>query len=105
MVRRGLKGIITVMSQTQETPRQCYASALGNCSTGLTREHYISASVLNEVGSSIWIEGTMRTPAAHYPVSALTAKVLCAIHNRQLSDLDTAAAYAFRKMREFQSDL
>ena len=46
----------------------------------------------------------MRTPAAHYPVTALTAKVLCAVHNRQLSDLDAAAAYAFRKMREFQSD-
>ncbi len=46
----------------------------------------------------------MRTPAAHYPVSALTAKVLCAAHNRQLSELDTAAAHAFRKMREFQAD-
>jgi hypothetical protein len=92
------------MKQSGGAPRECYAQPLGDCSKGLTREHYISRSVLNEVGSSIWIEGTMRTPAAYYPQSALTARVLCAVHNNQLSDLDTAAADAFRMMRTYQAD-
>jgi hypothetical protein len=57
------------------------------------------------VGLTISIEGTARTPAGAYPVSSLTAKILCTKHNTQLSDLDSAAAYAFRKMREFQTDM
>ncbi len=83
--------------------RECYAAPLGGCSGGLSREHYISAAVLREVGGKVWIEGAARTPAAAYGVDALAAKVLCRHHNNQLSSLDAVAADAFRIMREFQT--
>ena len=53
--------------------RTCYAAPLGACSGGLTREHYISRSVLVAMGSGpTWIEGAQTLPDNSYPADALS---------------------------------
>lgn len=53
--------------------RTCYAAPLGGCSGGLTREHYISRSVLVAMGSGpTWIEGAQTLPDNSYPADALS---------------------------------
>jgi hypothetical protein len=93
------------MKEVSQPSRRCYARMLGNCSSGISREHYISRSVLAEVGDTIWMEGSTVTPAGSYRPSALTAKILCGAHNSQLSPLDHEAVNAFRKLRELQTKL
>jgi hypothetical protein len=84
--------------------RMCYARILGGCSAGLSREHYISRAVLDQLGA-IYIEGLGRTPDGGYSSTSLTAKVLCRSHNSELHRLDTEAGQAFRLLRDLQTSL
>ena len=73
---------------------QCYAATLADCSGGVSREHYVSRSVLEIVGQKVQISGLpWQKPNEKKTVgtSALTAKILCEHHNSLLSRLDTAA--------------
>ena len=75
---------------------KCYATQIGNCGGGLSKEHYISASVLKIAGSSIEIAGfpwQQRDEVSRLSVSALTARILCKHHNEQLSSLDAVAKH------------
>ncbi len=72
----------------------CYASLLGGCGGGLSREHYISQSVLDLFGPELVVSGAAwMTPgeSQSLPVAALTAKILCQHHNTGLSTLDATA--------------
>lgn len=82
--------------------RKCYASQLGNCKGGLSREHYISEALLVELGREIrfagfpWMkpgESQTLTP------SALKARILCRTHNSALSKLDSEIRHFFRALR------
>jgi hypothetical protein len=87
-------------------PRRCYAELLGGCDK-LSREHYISESVLLDIsgGKNIWLQGSKRTPEAWLSPSALTAKVLCRHHNSALSRLDASAATVISNLRRYQTSL
>jgi len=66
----------------------CYASTSSDCSSRLSREHWLSASVLNAfapitVSGMPWQHGSQHT----LPVRNLGAKVLCERHNKALSPL------------------
>lgn len=71
---------------------RCYAVHLGDCAGGRSKEHYVSASVMEIGGAAIQISGfpwqrageTKRVGAA-----SLAAKILCRHHNEQLSPLDS----------------
>ena len=70
------------------------AAWLGECSERISREHYISRSVLESVGQAVRISGfPWQEPGETKDVgtSALTAKILCDHHNSLLSPLDSAA--------------
>lgn len=71
---------------------KCWASTLGDCAYGMSREHYVSDGIFD--GESItafgleWCRDEPRTIALKRAV----AKILCAKHNSALSDFDGEAA-------------
>jgi hypothetical protein len=72
-----------------------------NCSSDISREHYLSANVLEQIAAS---EKAIKLSGAPFlaegeskalPVQALTAKILCQRHNTALSPLDQEAGRFF----------
>ena len=70
----------------------CWASILGNCAKGKSREHYISDGIFD--GESVTAIGL--SWCRHKPVTIgmnrAVAKILCGKHNSALSDFDAEAA-------------
>jgi hypothetical protein len=90
--------------------RSCALLGCGPCSDGLTREHYISASVLRQIAAddgSLRVSGAPWSPDLGRPfrVNALTARILCQRHNSQLSGLDAAAASICAALRDADREL
>lgn len=84
--------------------RRCYASRLADCSSTLSREHYISASLLHyldqfknlTVSGLPWLNGQEKV----LPPDALASKILCERHNSALSPLDAMAVHLFQAFDE-----
>lgn len=82
------------MSRFFSHPR-CYAAKLGDCSAKISREHYISRTVLARLAVDglvdltglPWQEGRTIGPL---PPTAFTGKILCQAQNERLSPLDEA---------------
>jgi hypothetical protein len=72
---------------------KCYASLLGDCDGKITKEHFISASLLKHLHNDpeFSISGFMRPGIdaiySKTPLS-MSAKMLCKKHNEDLSELD-----------------
>ena len=81
----------------------CYARDLADCSKEVSREHFISKSVLEMLGTDpLRIRGAHWLPSGKDQTispTAMTAKVLCTRHNNALSPLDTLAAKFIRFVR------
>ena len=73
--------------------KRCFLGHVSPCNGGMSREHFISRNVLEQIGGvSVDIGGLSWQPKNELQsigVSALTAKVLCEKHNSSLSDLDS----------------
>lgn len=81
---------------------QCYAAGTGDCSKKISREHYISETVLKELGDTVSVLGPRWHGSGerrNYTLPNLTAKVLCERHNSRLSRLDREAGQLFRFLR------
>src|SRR4051812_18357116 len=88
---------------------QCYAREMGDCSTGISKEHYVSAVVLRGVSLgeptvlvqnlSFQQPGTLEGRG----ISSLVAKVLCEKHNSALSIFDGAGSTLFSGMDRIDS--
>jgi len=84
--------------------RTCYASRLADCSSRLSREHYISKNLLDylnrddglTVSGLPWLNGKEQT----LPPNALASKILCERHNSALSPLDEMAVRFFQAFDE-----
>jgi hypothetical protein len=78
---------------------RCYASALNDCSGELSREHYVSAAVLQLLGdqsvidNASWLHAGEQGPVI--PTSALASRILCQRHNSALSTFDRRAKEFF----------
>lgn len=79
----------------------CYGAASRDCSTDLTREHWLSRGVQQQlVGAGLppivtglpWLHGKTKA----LPDRALRSKILCGRHNNDASPLDTCAVEFFR---------
>jgi hypothetical protein len=74
---------------------KCYASALEDCSEGISGEHFISAAVLKLLSDeSFQVSDVAWLPdggSAILRVSSLKSNVLCRRHNIALTTLDTVA--------------
>lgn len=69
----------------------CYAQELGGCEGGISREHYVSASALEEISPIHIVSGAAwQKPGEQtkLPTNALVVNVLCRKHNADLSPLD-----------------
>lgn len=76
----------------------CYARSLGDCRGPLSREHWISSSILSQMEGGFTVDGLFFLPPGEsrsLPAKNLVAKVLCEGHNNDLSPLDEAAAQFF----------
>lgn len=84
---------------------ECYASDLADCSREMSREHYVSESVLRAIdggGKSIEVRGLPWQPngaSQRISTAALTEQVLCKRHNQALTRDDGWASCRPRQMR------
>jgi hypothetical protein len=86
----------------------CYLKGLHDCSDKLSREHYISQAVLEQLGATIRVAGVpWLAPGETFDTSiaSLTAKILCQRHNAALSPLDIEAGRYFSILTSALIDL
>jgi hypothetical protein len=78
----------------------CYASELGDCAGGMSREHYFSEAMSGVLwGKGLEVEGFPWQKLGEKTTvtsAALKAKILCRKHNTALSPLDSAAGSFFQ---------
>src|SRR5262249_13686733 len=84
---------------------RCYAAPLADCSSKLTREHYVSKSLLEELNrlGGLHVGGLRREPEGQQkvlPPNAVACKMLCDRHNPALSPLDAIALRLFHAFNE-----
>jgi len=83
---------------------ECWASILGDCGKGQSREHYVSDGILNEVTVTAiglpWCRDEPRTIG----LAGAVAKILCGKHNEDLSPFDAEAAKLSRFLEEHYSN-
>jgi hypothetical protein len=87
---------------------RCYLGGTGDCSDQISREHYISRSVLQQLGSVLRLNGAPWLAAGEsreISVENLTAKILCDRHNEALSPLDAEAGHFFASLIKALQDL
>lgn len=85
----------------------CYLSFTNDCSEKLTGEHYMSKVVLEQLGDfnisgAPWLKpGQTQTVG----INSMTANILCARHNSQLSELDATAGTFFKMLDDIWIDM
>ena len=89
---------------------RCYLSPTGNCGVKITREHFISRQILEQITTStLKFEGTSPIfggkQSVEIGINSFSAKVLCDRHNSALSPLDDAAGLAFSAIEALSLDL
>ena len=83
----------------------CYAKASKDCGERVSREHWISASILRSIPQAPFkIRGLQwqRDIETNVSVKGMQAKVLCERHNSALSALDSEAGEMFRIIQHYQ---
>jgi hypothetical protein len=76
---------------------KCYMAPTKNCSSGKSREHYVSEAILARF-SQLRVSGMpwqVSGEAQIYPASALAVNILCERHNSALAPIDTLGVKAF----------
>jgi hypothetical protein len=79
---------------------ECWAASLGDCAGKMSREHIVTKGIF--VDDEVFVQGFdwCREPMK-IGLAGLTAKILCAKHNSELSGADNAAIRAVEQFREF----
>lgn len=83
---------------------KCYLPSTNNRSTTISGEHYISKSVLKEMGPTLKLANPWFAPGKTLEMSIAnaTANILCARHNSALAPLDDIAGKLFRVLKEIR---
>jgi hypothetical protein len=89
---------------------KCYLRFTNDCSSDITKEHYISDSLLKllEQGNTVKISGLRWIEKETFKLisrKSLTAHILCAKHNNGLYDLDTEMVYFFKAAKQIEEAL
>lgn len=102
-------GVIDV-TPTGVTHPNCYLASVGNCSSKLTKEHFVSRNILEQITSS-----TLKFENAGFffggkeevaiGIDAFSARVLCDSHNSALSELGNSAGRAFAAIQNLYQDM
>jgi hypothetical protein len=107
-LRKRIKSIRPPPPATGYGHPSCYLRGTRDCSEDISREHYVSAAVLEQLGSPINIIGApwlKPGQPASYGIGNLVAKILCRRHNQALSPLDQEAAIFFGALARSLSEL
>lgn len=87
----------------------CYAGVVRDCSSKLSKEHWLSAGLLREAaeGKPLRVSGMPWQDGGEHLLTeaSMGANVLCERHNRALSRLDSSVGRVFQTLRHYQSDL
>jgi hypothetical protein len=86
----------------------CYLRDTLDCSQDISREHYMSKAVLEQLGSTLRVSGMpwlQSGETLETSVGSLTAKILCKRHNEALSPLDNEASLFLSTLRKALIDL
>jgi hypothetical protein len=89
--------------------KSCFLKGYGLCSESISREHYVSETVLATLGSDrkVRVGGLPWQPADTLKtvgVSSLQSKILYAKHNSELTKLDSTAGEFFRALTVINRD-
>ena len=93
---------------TNHSNEGCYLKSTRNCSERISKEHYVSRSILQQIGEPLrWTGLPWEKPGVEikYGIGSLTSHILCDRHNSALSPLDRLAANAFRAIRTSSDEL
>lgn len=108
-LRKHLTSLRPPGAQTGFSHPHCYLRDTYDCSEQISREHYMSRSVLEKLGTGlIRVSGMPWVPTGQTldtSVESLTAKILCKRHNEALSPLDAEAAIFFSALQQALIDL
>jgi hypothetical protein len=107
-LRKHTSSLISPGKATGFSHPSCYLRSTLNCSEQISREHYMSKSVLDQLGEVLRISGVpwlKQGESLDTAVGSLTAKILCKRHNEALSPLDQEAAHFFSVLRRALVDL
>ncbi len=88
-------------SANYEHPK-CYLAGRGACHKTISLEHWMSKSLLRELGTTVAVKGLPGVPVGQAKVigiGALGANILCKKHNSMLSNLDENALKFFNLRR------
>jgi len=90
------------LSHEAGSVERCYARSLGNCKGPISREHFVSESILSTIGdlNPKGIPWLSHVEAA-IPAKALATNCLCTYHNSFLSPLDALAGEFFKNAQNF----
>ena len=86
----------------------CYLACTGNCSDDLTREHWISETVIEEIGRTISVGGVPWIPVGDrkdVSTNSLTARILCKRHNEAFSPIDAHAGRFMRTLKHIANEI
>lgn len=93
---------------TGYTNPRCYLKHTNNCSERISREHFISRSVL-EITKTFGLQGLpWQDPSEeviNYGIENLASRILCERHNSALSPLDTMAARTYKIIMQIRDEL
>ncbi len=80
---------------------KCWATALGDCGSEKSREHYVSANILGK--GPLNVRGMKWCRGEYKKISPATfrRRMLCKHHNERLSPLDQAGGLAWRHLTNF----
>ena len=79
------------IARDAEQGRKCWAACRGNCDS-LSREHIFSRAVFSKAETpSISVLGLVNVPDGPVGKDGVASRILCRLHNSQLSELDAEA--------------
>jgi hypothetical protein len=88
---------------------RCYMRRTRDCDGQISREHFVSASVLSHLGGqNVRLSGVPWLAADEtkdLPINALTANILCKRHNEAFAPLDAMAGKFFGVLRSIHDDV
>ncbi|MDP3029267.1 MAG: hypothetical protein Q8O04_07195 [Deltaproteobacteria bacterium] len=71
---------------------KCWASLIGDCSGGSSREHFISDGIFDETVITVFGLPWCKDQPVNIGLKNAVSKILCQTHNNQLSPYDSEAA-------------
>ena len=71
---------------------ECWASTIGGCSGGSSKEHYVSGGIFDHTVVSVFGLPWCKDQPASVGLNNAVSKILCQTHNSQLSPFDSEAS-------------